>query len=336
LENSVTAGRGPGEDGVQADRYHGFLFNPADLSEDVDIDPDRRREILYLAASMDGWTHWQVLGLPWNASVDKARDAYREKAKVFHPDRYPGRRLGSFRGRLERIFRRLTEARDVLGDEASRSAYARRTAPPEEVARAAARQIENDTRAKERRARMVRNNPMVSRVARVRELVDRGRRAMEDERFDDAARDFLTAVALDPAATEAKALAEQARRKASSGKARELWEKARAFELQNELERAQLLAEAAADAEPGEPRYGVYVARLALARGALETARLRAETAVRSAPSLATAHEVLGEILAVQGDNAAAKRSLERALELDEKLTGARDHLRKLRWSFLR
>ena len=332
----MTAGRGPGEDGVQADRYHGFLFNPADLSEDVDIDPDRRREILYLAASMDGWTHWQVLGLPWNASVDKARDAYREKAKVFHPDRYPGRRLGSFRGRLERIFRRLTEARDVLGDEASRTAYARRTAPPEEVARAAARQIENDIRAKERRARMVRNNPMVSRVARVRELVDRGRRAMEDERFDDAARDFLTAVALDPAATEAKALAEQARRKASSGKARELWEKARAFELQNELERAQLLAEAAADAEPGEPRYGVYVARLALARGALETARLRAEAAVRSAPSLATAHEVLGEILAVQGDSAAAKRSLERALELDEKLTGARDHLRKLRWSFLR
>ena len=321
---------------MQADRFQGFLFNPADLSEDVDIDPDRRREILYLVASMDGWTHWQVLGVPWNAPVDKARDAYREKAKVFHPDRYPGRRLGSFRGRLERIFRRLTEARDVLGDEAARAAYARRTAPPEEVARAAARQIENDTRAQERRARMVRNNPMVSRVARVRELIDRGRRNMQEDRFADAARDFLTAVALDPSATEAKALAEQARSKASSGKARELWEKARAFQLQNELDRAQFLAEAAADADPGEPRYGIYVARLALERGAIETARLRAEAVVRSAPSLATAHEVLGEVLAIQGDSAAARRSLERALELDEGLTGARDRLRKLRWSFLR
>ena len=64
------------------------------------------------------------------------------------------------------------------------------------------------------------------------------------------------------------------------------------------------------------------MARLALERGAIETARLRAEAAVRSAPSLATAHEVLGEVLAVQGDSAAARRSLERALELDEGLTG--------------
>lgn len=321
---------------MQADRFQGFLFNPADLSEDVDIDLDRRREILYLMASMDGWTHWQVLDVPWNAPVDKARDAYREKAKVFHPDRYPGRRLGSFRGRLERIFRRLTEARDVLGDEAARAAYARSTAPPEEVARAAARQIENDTRARERRARLVRNNPVVSRVARVRELIDRGRRAMQENRFTDAARDFLTAVAMDPSAVEAKALAEQARSKASSGKARELWEKALASELQHELDRAQFLAEAAVEADPGEPRYVIYVARLAIQRGAMETARLRAEAAVRSAPSLATAHEILGEVLAIQGDSAAAKRSLERALELDEGLTGARDRLRKLRWSFLR
>jgi curved DNA-binding protein CbpA len=332
----VSAGRNPGEGGVQADRYRGFLFNPADLSEDVDIDPDRRREILYLVASMDGWTHWQVLGLPWNATSDQARDAYREKAKLFHPDRYPGKRLGTYRGRLERIFRRITEARDALGDEEARAAYARRTAPPEEVARAAARQIENDDRARERRARMARTNPLVSRVARVRELVDRGRKAMEEERFADAVRDLLTATAMDPNATEARALAEQAQKKASAGKARDLWEKARAAELQNDLDRAQFLAEAAAEAEPGEPRYAVYVARVALERGALDTARQRAEATVRSAPSLATAHEVLGEVLAIQGDTAGARKSLERALELDDGLTGARERLRKLRWSFLR
>jgi curved DNA-binding protein CbpA len=326
----------PGESGVQADRYHGFLFNPADLSEEVDLDLHRRREILYFSGSMDRWSHWQVLGLPWNASVDQVKDAYRERAKVFHPDRFPGLRLGSFRARLERIFRRLTEARDALGEESARAEYARRTAPPEEVARSAARQIENDTRARERRARMARNNPLVSRVARVRELIDRGRQAMAEERFGDAARDFMTASAMDATATEARTLAEQARRKAASGRARELWEKARAAELQHDLDRAQLHAEAAADAEPGEARYAVYVARLAIERGALDTARTRAEGAVRTAPTLATAHEVLGEVLALKGEVAAARKSLERALELDEGLDGARDRLRKLRWSFLR
>jgi len=332
----MTVGRLPGEGGVKADRYQGFLFNPADLSEDVDLDVDRRREILYLAAQIDGWTHWQALELPWNASASQARDAYREKAKVFHPDRFQGRRLGAFRPRLERIFRRLTEARDALSDEASRAAYARKTAPPEEVARSAVRSIEDDVRARERRARLARTNPMVSRVARVRELMDRGRKAKEEERFGDAARDFLTATALDPTHAEARSLAEDARRRAAAGKARELWEKARTAELQHDLDRAQMHAEAAVEADPGEPRYLVYVARLALLRGALETARGRAEAAVRAAPALATAHEVLGDVLAAQGESGPARKALERALELDAGLDGVRERLRKLRWSFLR
>jgi len=320
---------------VKADRYQGFLFNPADLSEDVDLDVDRRREILYLAASMDGWTHWQVLGLPWNASASEARDVYREKAKIFHPDRFQGRRLGAFRPRLERIFRRLTEARDALSDEASRAAYVRKTAPPEEVARSAARSIEDDVRAKERRARLARTNPIVSRAARVQELMVRGRKAKEEERFADAARDFLTASAMEPNLVEARTLAEDAKKRAGAGKARDLWDKSRTAELQNDLDRAQLHAEAASEAEPNEPRYVVYVARLALQRGALETARGRAEAAVRAAPSLATAHEVLGEVLAEQGESGPARKALERALELDDRLDGARERLRKLRWSFL-
>jgi curved DNA-binding protein CbpA len=321
---------------VKADRYQGFRFNPADLSEDVDLEVDWRREILYLVARMDGFTHWQVLGLPWNATASEARDAYRDKAKVFHPDRFQGRRLGAFRPRLERIFRRLTEARDVLSDEAARAAYVRKTAPPEEVARSAVRSIEDDVRAKERRARLARTNPMVSRVARVQELLARGRKAQEEERFGDAARDFLTASAMDPTLAEARSLAEDAKKRAIAGKARDLWEKARAAELQHDLDRAQMHAEAASDADPGEPRYVVYVARLALLRGALETARGRAEAAVRAAPSLAGAHEVLGEVLAIQGESGAARKALERALELDDGLDGARDRLRKLRWSFLR
>jgi curved DNA-binding protein CbpA len=321
---------------VKADRYQGFLFNPTDLSEDVDLDVDRRKEILYLAAHVDGWTHWQVLGLKWDAASSEARDAYREKAKIFHPDRYQGRRVGSFRPRLERIFRRLTEARDALSDEPSRAAYARKTAPPEEVARAATRRIEDEVRAKERRARLARTNPMVSRVGHVRELMERGRKAMQEARFSDAVCDFLTVTAMDPGLAEAQALAEEAKRKGAAGKARDLWEKARAAELQNDVDRAQMHAEAAADADPGEPRYAVYVARLALQRGALETARSRAEAAVRVAPSLATAHEILGEVLAAQRDGGAARKALERALELDAGLEGARERLRKLRWSFLR
>jgi tetratricopeptide (TPR) repeat protein len=165
--------------------------------------------------------------------------------------------------------------------------------------------------------------------------MDRGRKAMDDGRFADAARDFFTVQAMDATVAEARSLAEEARRKASGVKARELWEQARTAELQHDLDRAQILAEAAAEADPGEPRWVIYVARLALERGAIETARQRAESVVRSSPATAAGHEVLGEILAVQGDKSAARKSLERALELDQGLTVAREQLRKLRWSFL-
>ena len=320
---------------MTTDRYQGFAFDPADLAEDVDIAPDLRREILHVAGSMGSWTHWQVLGVPWNASCERARDAYRERALLFHPDRYLGKRTGSYRARLERIFRRITEARDVLCEETARTAYAERTAPPEEAARRATRRIEDEERSRERRARLARVNPRLARAHQVQELVERGRKALAEERWADAARDLLTASALEPAAADVRTLGEQARRKAQASKAKELHVRARASEAAGDREGAQLLAEQAAEAEPGEPRHQLLVARLALARGAPETARARADAAVRAAPTMAAAHALLGEALAALGDSAAARRSLERALELDGTLEDARRALRKLRWSFL-
>jgi len=321
---------------VRRDQNPGFLFDSEDLAEEVEIDLDLRKDILFFAGSMAGWTHWEVLGLPWNAPADRVREAYLDRAKIFHPDRFTGRQLGSYRQRLARIFQRLTEARDALSSEVARAEYARTTAPPEEVARVAARQIENDDRARERRARIARSHPLVARMVRARELADRGRRALAEERFEDAARDLHTASALDAGVGDIRPLADQASRKAVAARAREIWEKARAAELQNDLDRAQLLAEQAAGIDPGDPRHGIYVAQLALGRGALETARSRAEEAVRAAPTLAAAHEVLGEVLAAQGDTAAARKALTRALEIAPSLPRAREQLRKLPWSFLR
>jgi curved DNA-binding protein CbpA len=320
---------------VPAERYEGFVFNPADLSEDVDLEPDRRREVLFAHAHLREWTHWQVLGIPWNATAEAARDAYREKVKVFHPDRYPGKRLGSYRARLEQVFRRLTEARDELANEPARTAYAARTAPAEDFARLEARRLDDEQRAQERRSRLARNNPLVGRAARIAELVKRGKEQMAQGRFSQAANDFVTATSLDPSHVEAKALAQEARKRATGERARELWEKAQAAALDDRLDLAQEAANAAAEADPANPRYAVFAARLALRRGALELARALAEGAVRAAPGSAAAHEALGEALAEGGDRAAARRELERALALDPSLASARDRLKKMRWSFL-
>ncbi len=58
-------------------------------------------------------THYQVLGLARSATERDVKIAYRKAAKIAHPDR----------GGDPALFRRITEAYDVLVDPARRSAY---------------------------------------------------------------------------------------------------------------------------------------------------------------------------------------------------------------------
>ncbi len=317
-------------------RYKDFVFSPADLAEDVDLDLDRKKELLFLEAHLRDWTHYQFLDVPWGAGAEAVRAAYIEKAKIFHPDRYPNRRLGSYRARLERIFRRLTEARDVLADDAQREAYAKKTAPPEEFARIEARRLEGEARAEERRARLARGNPLVARAAQVGELMKRARLAMEGGRFAQAANDFLTVAGLDPRNAEARTLAAEAKKRAGVLKAKESYERGIAAQTVGNAALALSCFLEAVASDASNPRYAIAAARAQLKAGDLHSARQLAETAVRLGPRHAPAHEALGDVLAAQGLSRDARKALERALELDPDLERARAHLKKLRWSFLR
>jgi tetratricopeptide (TPR) repeat protein len=318
-----------------SDRYQGFVFNPADLAEPVELDPERRKEILFLEAHLAQWTHYQVLGLAWNAGAEAARAAYLDRVKIFHPDRYPGARLGSYRARLERIFHRLTEARDLLVDDARRPAYAKATAPPLERAKLQARELEDERRTAERRARLARQNPLLGRATRVAELLEHGKAALAEGKFQQAANDFQLVTSLDPGQREAAELAAVARRKAVGGKVDELVEKARAAEAMGSWSQAVSTYRAALEADPSSHRAAILGARAALQAGDALGARGFAEQAVRAAPRNGAAHEALGLALEAAGQKGEARKALERALELDPKLEGARERLKKLRWSFL-
>jgi tetratricopeptide (TPR) repeat protein len=311
------------------------VFNPGDLGEDVDLDADRRREILWVDANLATVTLWQVLDLPWNAPADAARAAYLDKVKIFHPDRYGGKRLGSYRARLERIFRKLTEARDTLGDEARRTAYARQTAAPEEVARIEARRLEDERRSGERRARLARNNPLLARAAKTAELVKRGKDAFQEGRFAQAANDLQVALSLDPKNAELGALVSDARRKAAALRASDHYDRGVSAEVMGRPQHALACYREALAADPGNVRAGGAAARVALQLGDVAEARSRADAVVRANPDAALAHEALGLVLEAEGRKKEARKALERAVELDPRLESAKERLKKLRWSFL-
>jgi curved DNA-binding protein CbpA len=320
---------------LTGDRYRGFVFNPVDLAEDVDLDVERRKEILFADAHLAPWSHFELLGIPWNAGADAARAAYLEKVKVFHPDRYPRQRLGSYRPRLERIVRRLTEARDVLADEEKRTAYARKTAPPDEFARMEARKLEDERRAAERRSRLSRQNPLLARASRVGELMRRARSAFDERRFGQAANDLQVLLGLDPDNAEAKELAAEARRRAGAQRASDAFDQGLEASLQCRWGKACEAFRRALETDPGHVKAAIHGVRAALALGDGAAARELGEAAVRAGPRVGAAHEALGLALAAQGASKEAKRALERALELDPGLETARERLRKLRWRFL-
>jgi tetratricopeptide (TPR) repeat protein len=307
-------------------------LDPAALAEDVDLSLELRREILILDSRLERITHHELLGIARRGSAEEARAAYLEKVKRFHPDRHAGKRLGTFRARLDRITRQLTEARDVMSSPERRAQYELNTATPDDVVRVEVRRMEDELRAEERRARLGRTNPLLARAGRVAELVQRGKEQLAAGKPDRAANDFATALALDPRHAEARTLGEEARRRAAVARAEDAWVAGSAAEASGRdglaLERYREVIEA----NPSHAGAPIAAVRAAMRLGRVAEARDIAQGAARASPRNAAAHAALGEVLAAAGEKGEAKKALERALEIDPRLDDAKALLRKLRW----
>ena len=68
---------------------------------------------------------YDLLGIPTDASSDAIREAYFERSREWHPDRFFRKELGSYSSAIEQIFIRLTEAHNILSERSTRRAYDR-------------------------------------------------------------------------------------------------------------------------------------------------------------------------------------------------------------------
>jgi curved DNA-binding protein CbpA len=101
------------------------LYDPAELDEPVDLDKERKRKVLDAYYRLNTLSHYELLGVEATADKKAIKGAYFELVNDFHPDRYFGKNLGSFKPKLERLFARVTEAHDVLTRQAAREDYDR-------------------------------------------------------------------------------------------------------------------------------------------------------------------------------------------------------------------
>ncbi len=100
------------------------LYDPAELEEEgVELDRERRRQILDTFYGLEELDLYELLGLEPEAAKADIRSAYFKLSKVFHTDTVYGKELGSYKSKMDAVFRRLTEAYEVLGKKRTRKEY---------------------------------------------------------------------------------------------------------------------------------------------------------------------------------------------------------------------
>ena len=95
----------------------------SDADDLVELSHEERRTIDAIYERRLTATHYEILGVPRDAERKAIRDAYFALSKRFHPDVFFNRSLGSYRIRIDELFRIFTRAYDVLGNAKHRAGY---------------------------------------------------------------------------------------------------------------------------------------------------------------------------------------------------------------------
>lgn len=91
--------------------------------EASDLDEATREQIAAMEANLASLDHYALLGVERDCDKKAIKRAYAALAGKFHPDRFYGKKLGSARTSLARVFQGVTAAHDVLIDRDKRAAY---------------------------------------------------------------------------------------------------------------------------------------------------------------------------------------------------------------------
>jgi curved DNA-binding protein CbpA len=289
------------------------------MAEKVDLDADRKKEILSLERVLDQLNHFEVLGLRPGASNSEVKKAYHEASRRYHPDRYFGKNLGTFRTRVERIFKLVHESYAVLIDPQRRAEYER--AHPELATKAAKadnlRTPEDAQRSAERRARFAKH-PYLTRLTRVHELLASGKKSLITGDFSKAYADLHLASQLDPKNHEVHELIIKVRHRHEQLRAADELQRGQAAEKAGDLVLAAKTYVTAANLDRKSALAAFKAAMLLRQTGQdLKDARVLAQRAVDLEPDKADHRFLLATILEEVGLAKLANRHREEGIKLD-------------------
>lgn len=314
----------------------------------LDLPEPLQEKLIALYARLEAPYH-ELLGVPRDADRKALKRAYFALSREFHPDRYFRKQLGPFQQLLERVFRKIVEAYELLSDPMARAEIERSLAaatPPSVSAAAPAGPSqpsepsgEPPPEVRPTAARTPRRPHAFSfaermrkdRKLRAKRLFEAAMAAFAAEHWLEAAGGVRLAIAFDPWNAVYKEQFAAVQRKAHEESARKLVKEAEnALELRDYAAALRAFEEAA-QYRPGDVSLLRRAAQLAIQTGGdLHQAREWAFEAVELEPSDAGGHRLLGQVYRHAGLSANARREFELALQLDPQDDEARLELRGL------
>jgi tetratricopeptide (TPR) repeat protein len=100
-----------------------FVGDAAAMAEAVDLEQERRLEILYVYEHLERLDYFSFFGLTREADRKDIKAAYFALSKRFHPDLFYGKELGSYKARIEKIFLTINKVNQVLSHKDKRAEY---------------------------------------------------------------------------------------------------------------------------------------------------------------------------------------------------------------------
>jgi len=312
---------------------------PAGIDPSLAIPVELQQRILDFEASLERPYH-EILGVGRDADERSIKRAYFKLSKDFHPDRYFGREIGPFSARLDRIFKKVALAYELLMDPTTRAELEQAmpfkapepaeqeasspTAPPRKLGK-------REMLERLRRQFRIPEKIMVERRMKAKQLCDSARVAQHQGNWNEAASCIRLAIAFDPWSEAYKEAFGEVLAQVNRLRAAELFEQANGAWDERSGRQALRLFEEAINYRPSHAATHDRAAQVALEIDDLERAREYAERACELAPEAAAYHLTRGLVLRAQGLREKALEALERASKLDPDDPRARKELKRLR-----
>lgn len=302
------------------------------IDESLAVPVEVQRQALVLQSQLDGSYH-QLLGVGRQAKSRDIKRAYFKLARDFHPDRYFGKEVGAYGELLDRIFKQVALAYELLMDPTTRSELELSMGPAPAPAPTGQPQTftKHEWLARMRKQFRLPDEVLAERRQGAKNLAEAAQVAQHQGRWAEAAQSIRLAIAFDPWNPEYKSRFAEIQVEFNRIRAEDLLREANgAWDSRSQAEALKLYEEVL-HYRPADTGATMRAAQLCFELDEFDKALDFAELACELAPDVADHQLTRGRILRRLGRRERAREVLATAQQIDPTDTRIADELRALR-----